>query len=223
MPHHTSRFRALRLAGPAAACMLALAACGGAGGAKASPDVASLPTSNTGPAPSSAAGSDATASSGTATGGSAVSTTGRPQERLDDTPQEREALIHAWDECLVEHGAHWAAPREQSGPVNPSGNAGGIRTVADPVPDKAKAACENKLPLEPPELDPSINPHYRDDVLAEITCLRDHGEMVHLTSDTSVDPNGLGWTFDSSNTPLPANSDRIENDCELAAFGGKGK
>jgi hypothetical protein len=212
---------ALRRAAPAALCLLALTAltaCGGGG--KASPDVASLPSAG---ATGSATTGGRSAGSGGASGGTGATPTGtaaghsgRPQERLDDTPAEREALIHAWDECLAAHGAHWTTTR--------SGVAGSPKQIADPVPPAAGAACEDKLPLLPPELDPSLNPHYRDDTLAEIACLRAHGVMVHLTADTSVDPDGLGWTFDSSMTRVPDNEGQIEDQCQLSAFGdGKGK
>lgn len=224
-----ARSHGVRGAAAAALCLFALAAalsgCGGGGGGKESPGVASLPGAGTASASASAAGDPSAANvpagtpttdaTGSATG-SATGDSARPQERLDDTPAEREALIHAWDVCLVAHGAHWTTTR--------SGVAGAPKQVADPVPPAAHAACEDKLPLTPPELDPNLNPRYRDDMLAEVACLRSHGVMVHLTQDTSVDPNGLGWTFDSSTTKVPDDEGQIENACQLAAFGnGKGK
>jgi hypothetical protein len=202
-------------------CLLALTGCGGGGG-KAAPGVASLPSAAATTAPGAPGSSAASGSSDAATeaptskGGTATDSAARPQERLDDTPAEREALIHAWDECLVAHGATWTTTRP--------GIAGAPKAVADPVPKQAKAACEDKLPEEPPELNPALNPHYRDDMLAEIACMRAHGIMVHLVSDTSVDPQGLSWTYDSSNTKIPANDGQIEDQCQLEAFGGgKGK
>jgi hypothetical protein len=214
---------------PAALCLLALTACGGGGGAKASPDVASLPGSDAASAPASgtqgAAGTptgSAATGSGSGSAPGAGSPSGRPQERLDDSPQQREALIHVWDQCLVDHGAHWTTTR--SGPAAAQTGADTIKSVADPVPPKASAACEDKLPLEPPELNPALNPHYRDDTLTEIACMRGHGVMVHLTQDTSVDPGGLGWTFDSGMTKVPDDEGRIEDQCQTQAFGGgKGK
>ncbi|WP_329134748.1 hypothetical protein OG552_19780 [Streptomyces sp. NBC_01476] len=223
MAHHTSRpagrrrTRALLLTAPAALCLLTLTACGG-GGAKATPGVASLPTTKA-PSAGRAAGTPTPTTTSTttaSTSGAGGDSTARPQERLDDTPEEREALIHAWDQCLVDHGAKWTTSR--------AGVAGAPKQVADPVPPAASAACEDKLPQLPPELNPDLNPHYRDDTLAEIKCLRDHGVMVHLVADTSVDPHGLGWTFDSSTVKVPDNESEIEDQCQLAAFGGgKGK
>ncbi|WP_055587621.1 hypothetical protein [Peterkaempfera griseoplana] len=216
-----ARARALHLAAPAVLCMLALPLVSGCGKSetRATPSVASLPTSQT----TSQTTSDAAGTSGTPSdpaktpsspdaGPADGDTSRRPQERLDDTPEERAALIHAWDQCLVDHGAHWTTTRP--------GVAGAPATVADPIPPAASSACKNKLPLMPPELDPALNPHYRDDMLANIKCLRAHGVMVHLTSDTSVNANGLSWTYDSSDTPLPPNQGQIEDKCQMEAFGG---
>ncbi|MBY8882448.1 hypothetical protein [Actinacidiphila acidipaludis] len=205
--------RILLPASAAALCLLALTGCGGGG--KAAAGVASLPSTPPATAPAAtdgaAPGTPATPTGpGTVPTGAGSST--RPQERLDDTPAEREALIHAWDVCLVDHGARWTTTR--------AGVAGAPKTVADPVPKQASAACEDKLPQEPPELNPALNPHYRDDTLAEISCLRAHGVMVHLVPDTSVDPGGLGWTYDSSTTQVPANEGQIEDQCQRQAFGG---
>lgn len=174
-----------------AAVVAALVACGG-GNDAANPQVASLPT---------------TSSAGVTVAPPA--TAGRPQERLDDTPERHEALIAAWDACLVARGATYGG----------AGVAGG-KSLKEPIPTAAKNACTDKLPIGPPELDPSQNLHYRDDMVAEINCLRAHGDRVHLTSDTSVYPNGLGWTYDD-NATVPANEGQIEDACQLAAFGGK--
>ncbi|MBM9504506.1 hypothetical protein [Actinacidiphila acididurans] len=216
-PHSARRGPLLRRtllpAAPALLCLLALTGCGGGG--TAAPGVASLPTTTS--ATSAALTTDSAGTpAGTTPATPPAAPTGtsatRPQERLDDTPAEREAMIHAWDECLVAHGAHWTTTRP--------GVAGAPKTVADPVPKEASAACEDKLPQEPPELNPALNPHYRDDTLAEIDCLRSHGVMVHLVPDTSVDPGGLGWTYDSGTTKVPANEGEIEDQCQLKAFGG---
>jgi hypothetical protein len=145
--------------------------------------------------------------------------------RLDDTQDRRDALIAAWDACLVKNGARYAPDngrRSAAGAAagqEPTGKA--YRQVQEPIPQPAKAACMNKLPLLPVEFDPSLNPHYRDNAVANVKCLRQHGIKVHLTKDTSENPNGLGWTYDDNAGPLPENSGTIEHDCELAAYGGK--
>ncbi|HEY2698305.1 MAG TPA: hypothetical protein VGJ45_22785 [Pseudonocardiaceae bacterium] len=176
--------------------LLALAACG-SGSDSAQPQVAALPSS----------GANSANQAPTTT-----VTAGRPQERLDDTPEQHEALIHAWDVCLLANGATTEGA---------TGVAGDRTPIKEPIPKQATNACMSKEPLGPPELDPNLNPNYRQDWLDEISCLRSHGEMVHLTQDTSVDANGLSFTFDDNAPPLPANEAQLENSCELAAFSGK--
>jgi hypothetical protein len=176
--------------------LLALAACGSSDNS-APPQVAALP------------------SSGASSANQAPTTTvtaGRPQERLDDSPQQHEALIHAWDVCLLANGATTEGA---------TGVAGDREAIKEPIPKQAYDACMSKEPLGPPELDPSLNPNYRQDWLADISCLRSHGVMVHLTQDTSAGPNGLAWTFDDNAPPLPSNESQIEDQCELSAFSGK--
>ena len=177
--------------------LLALAACGSGSGDSAAPQVAALPSS---------------ASSSASQAPTTTVTAGRPQERLDDTPQQRQALIHAWDVCLLANGATSQGA---------TGVQGDPDLIKEPIPKQAYTACLSKEPVGPPELDPNLNPNYRQDWLNEISCLRSHGVMVHLTQDTSAGPNGLSWTFDDNAPPLPANESQLEDSCELAAFAGK--
>jgi hypothetical protein len=176
--------------------LLTLAACGGSADS-APAQVAALPSS--------------TSSSASQAPTTAV-TAGRPQERLDDTPQQHEALIHAWDVCLLANGATTEGA---------TGVRGDKTSIKEPIPKQAIDACIGKEPLGPPELDPSQNPNYRQDMLDEISCLRSHGIMVHLTQDTSVYANGLSWTFDDNAPPLPANQGQIEDTCQQTAFADK--
>jgi hypothetical protein len=131
-------------------------------------------------------------------------------ERLDDTPQQIDAIITAWNDCLAAHGATYG---------NVPGVAGS-QNLAN-IPASAKAACVDKQPQLPPQLDPAQNPQYRADSIANVACLRAHGVMVHLVSDNSVSPNGLSWTFDSDASSPPANLSQIQQECQLKAFGGK--
>jgi hypothetical protein len=208
------------------ALLLVLASCSGG---SAGPSVASMPDPTTPPreatasssalaashdaSPTPGAGSGSTGTTGTTGGGTAAGA--RPQERLDDTPQEHQALIQAWDDCLVAHGAQTSTSR-QAGVM-------GATTIVEPIPDSAKAACTDKLPLLPPELDPAQNPHYRDDSVALVACLRGRGVMVHLTQDTSVYAGGLSWTYDDHAPPMPADEQQSERTCTLMAFGGSGQ
>jgi hypothetical protein len=194
--------RAAVLALSSLICVFALSACGGGGGGggDTKPEVASLPSSKAPSGPASGAAEP-----------SSSATKGRPQERIDDTPAEDAALIQAWDDCLLDHGA----------PVSKgAGVKGAPKTPGEPIPEAARKACEDKLPLLPPEEDPAQNPHYRDDSVADVKCLRDHGVKVHLTSDTSVFANGLSWAFDSGQGSGPADMSKIEDQCMIQSFGG---
>jgi len=203
-----------------------LAGCSGSSG-EPEAQVASLPTSAAA-STETATGTEETPGSTKSTGKNADSgtTAGRPQMRLDDTQDRRDAMIAAWDACLVKNGARYAPDngRAAAGAAAAPGQDGTgkvLRQVQDPIPQAAKTACMNKLPQLPVEFDPNLNPHYRDNAVTNVKCLREHGIKVHLTKDTSVDPNGLGWTYDDNAPPMPDNSGQIEHDCELAAYGGK--
>jgi hypothetical protein len=130
--------------------------------------------------------------------------------RLDDTAQRDQDLIAAWDRCLLHHGAKYTTSQP---------GVRGERVIAEPLPPAATQACQYKLPLLPTQLEPSQNPQYRNDSVAEVACMRAHGMMVHLVKDTSENPNGLSWTYDSSTSG--AGSPQIEHHCLLQAFGGK--
>jgi hypothetical protein len=112
-------------------CMITFTArSGGSSGGASDLQVASLP--------------DTTAASGSSqqSGGQPAATAnsaGRPQMRLDDTSQQREAYIQAWDACLVAHGAHYDTTQGKS-----------AYNVAEPIPAAASAACIDELPLMPP-------------------------------------------------------------------------
>ncbi|MGW1504110.1 hypothetical protein ACWCQW_37275 [Streptomyces mirabilis] len=208
---HTGIAAVLRRAVPAAACLLALTACGSGGGTHSDPGVASLPS------PSGKTGS-ASGTTGSQDSGAAqdAAASGRPQERLDDTDLRRAQLVHAWDQCLVAHGAHWETKRAAIAGIKPGTLYDG---VADPIPEAAGKACMNKLPLSPPEEDPDLNPHYVEDMKADIACLRAHGYKVHLTKDTSDNPKGLSWTYDGDSGAEVTES--AEHTCLLQAFAGK--
>jgi hypothetical protein len=193
----------------AALLTLVLAGCGS--NQKASePQVPSLPAN-----PSASAEGD-TGIGSNADDDDSASSKGRPQRRLDDTEERGRQLTGAWYDCLVKHGARWATLEDGPG-VAGVGN----KFPARPYPAKAQAACRNKVPLDPPELDPATNPHYRDDWKADVKCLREHGIMVHLTKDPSAGPNGLTWTYDEDAGQSPDNQEQIENDCMMRAFGNK--
>jgi hypothetical protein len=131
----------------------------------------------------------------------------RPQLRLDTSSAERDRLFTAYDDCLVAHGVK-VNPVNQAGPAGP-----GRRLDQSGEPKSAYVACTDKLPRQPPELDEDLNPNYAAQWNDNVKCLRAHGLMVHVTEPGS-------WTWDSSNTVVPANEEAIENGCLLETFGG---
>ncbi|MCP2264369.1 hypothetical protein ACFQHV_23895 [Promicromonospora thailandica] len=143
--------------------------------------------------------------------------TGRPQLRMDDSPEREAALWTTYDQCLLDNGAQVNDGR-QAGVAAATGGREAI-VVLQPVPEEATTACADLLPLQPPELDPDINPDYHDDFVAWVTCMQEKGMPVHLTKD-SGDPTLPSWTYDDSDVVLPDDADVIEEDCMLAAFGG---
>ncbi|MCD0484836.1 hypothetical protein LO771_21180 [Streptacidiphilus sp. ASG 303] len=189
---------------------MTLAACGSGGGGDAGRGVDTLVSG-------SAAPDKGTASQGAAPGPAVDAR--RPQERLDSTDEEKNKLDDAYWACLQAHGVPMMYRRVTSGQQAP------------PTQDKAEIAkhragfdaCRDKQPLPPPELEPQTNPHYADDFHAYVKCLRHRGVKVHIVPDTSANPDGLSWTFDSGNDPGIPESERDKADraCTLEAFGGK--
>lgn len=188
-----------------AAALTAVAGCGAANSSANDP-VASIPSSSS----SAQTAASAAASTAGATAAAVTGSGGQPGvvERLDDTPQQIDAIISAWNSCLVAHGATYG---------NVPGVAGS-KNLAN-IPISAKAACVDKQPVLPPQLNPASNPRYRADWIAEIACMRGHGVMVHLTADSSNGPGGLAYTYDAGAQP-PANLGQIQQQCQLKAFGG---
>ena len=172
----------------AAAAVLALGACSPSPGGTSAPDVATLASTPV----------RTTTSTPAKTGGQ------RPQLRLDTSDEERGRLFTAYDDCLVGHGVKVVL--DQPGP------AGGRRLDDSGEPKSAYTACAVRLPLQPPELDPDVNPKFAEQWNDNVRCLRKHGFKVHVTEPGS-------WTYDSSDVVTPPNGDQIEKDCEREAFG----
>jgi len=198
--------------------LASLAACGGA----SAPRVAHLPA----PGVTSAAGESGTPGSGAGGVGGSVdgalppdpedtdTAVGRPQFRLDDTDARRTALVNAYSQCLLDHGATRGG-RTGAAAQPVAGGAGGVPyiQVADPVPAAAKAACAGKLPLMPPQVEAATNPHFHEQSLAYVACLKKHGEWVELLDDHDLD-----WTYVAGH-PVPDDNGTIEQQCLMQAFG----
>ncbi|MBL1100203.1 hypothetical protein [Streptomyces coffeae] len=210
------RRRGLRLlvAGLAVAAMMPLAACSSGGGVESSSDQKSVDTLASG-----APKGKNTASKGGAHD-SAVDAK-RPQLRLDTSPEESQRLGDAYNACLQAHGVPMNTKRaalagaKQAAPLQ--------READTPKYRGAYKACLVKLPLRPPETRPETNPDYADDYRAYVKCLQHKGMKIHLVPDTSVSPDGLGWTFDEDTTgTLPESKiDQADRACSLEAFGDK--
>ena len=137
------------------------------------------------------------------------------QMYLDDTEARRGEMAHAYNRCLLDHGAARdtdAQVAEYQGGHDPI-------VIAEPVPARATSACADLEMRTPRELDPATNPDYRADAQANVDCLRDHGIAVHVPAASEDVPSGLLWTYDSASTPVPDDAAQIETACLLSTFG----
>jgi hypothetical protein len=100
---------------------------------------------------------------------------GRPRERLDMTAQESQALDQAYNQCLATNGYDKSRNGKDQAALT-----------------KAEAACVDKDPLPPWELDAS-NPHAADFVHAVVLCLRAKG--VRYVSEDPPDGGSYAFSF----------------------------
>ncbi|WP_329183402.1 hypothetical protein [Actinacidiphila glaucinigra] len=181
-------------------CVFVATACGSNTGSTGGPsgehDIASL-TTGTPTAGKDTALADATAPRGE---------DDRPQLRLDDSDVDRDRYWRAYATCLKEHGHKMASAR---GPyvIDGSDNS--------PTARAAMKTCANKLPRQPPELDPERNPHYAENWRANIKCLNAKGLKVVSLPDNS------GWNYAGHNTMGYDEQVKVEKECTMEAFGGK--
>jgi len=130
---------------------------------------------------------------------------GRPQLRMDSSDEEANRLFTAYEDCLVAHGVKIN--------MNQPAAAGTTRILdRSGEPKAAYTACAGKLPRQPPEMDAERNPNFEAQWNDNVRCLRAHGLMVHATEPGS-------WTWDGDGSPIPENSEKIQDDCEKEAFG----
>jgi hypothetical protein len=134
-----------------------------------------------------------------------VAATAGPRARLDSTAAELQAWSLAYWQCMKDHGAR----------VDNSEKAKSIGFVdKSQASPEAFAACASKKPnFVPPEMDPDLNPDYRQQWHEHVKCLQRKGMPVVETDD--------GWNFDSSNAVIPAGEEKIEHDCQIEAFSKK--
>ncbi|WP_326568768.1 hypothetical protein VSH64_44665 [Amycolatopsis rhabdoformis] len=191
----------------AGAAFVLLSACSGS---PAAPQVATLDTG------SASAGAPASSTTTANTDADA----GRPQLRLDSSPDERQAYWDAYDSCLRTNGHAVLNGRStHSGPVGGPGSQPALDMNDDsPQSKKAEEVCKGKLPLQPPELSPRTNPKFNDQFHDMVKCMTDKGAHVHVAPDTSVDPDGLTWQIDDGSSDTYDNLDKLADDCQLQAF-----
>lgn len=178
----------------AAVSALALTACG-PGQDSAAPQVASLPSTTSGPASGAASASPETGFQ-------------RTQLRLDSSQAD---IVRAWvpyNDCLKANGIRTIPQRNNEPDMNDN----------SAIAKAAEKKCADRIPLQPPELDPAKNPDFQDDYQNYISCLNKAGMHIH-----AIQPFGTGWTFDDGTTPsVPEDQQvKVDTDCQVGAFSGK--
>ncbi|WP_410623742.1 hypothetical protein [Amycolatopsis sp. cmx-8-4] len=131
---------------------------------------------------------------------------GRPRHRVDETAEESQRLIEPWRTCMKDHDADVD--------TQPNSIEGAEKWSADHK--AAGDACRAKLPLLPWGMDRD-NPAYQDNMHKWVQCMNDKGMHVVETPDNDESP----WTYGSD--AQPPNSDKIEQDCEVAILGPSDK
>jgi hypothetical protein len=144
----------------------------------------------------------------------AIAASGRPQIRVDTSREEREELEQVWVRCLKDHGA----------PVNSKIDGKGKEVLAprqnsrnDPAYREANQACDAKLPVNPPEEDPSTNPNYDDDVREWVQCMRGRG--LKITRAPKGSPSD--FNYEDPDQMLDAKWQKVMDECKIEAFSAK--
>ena len=101
-----------------------------------------------------------------------------PRERLDDTPEDYEALIKPYEDCMKRHGLGSKGQRASDG-----------KMPSKSVADAADKECQPLMPLPPWELDPA-NPEAKDFARDVVKCLKEKGVKY-----VEVNADGPGWAF----------------------------
>ncbi len=138
---------------------------------------------------------------------------GRPQFRLDMTEDEKNQIWTTYKICLKDHGV-----KPLQGRPGPSGPGNGLLLDDSGEPKSAYLACANKLPLQPPELDPAKNPDFPQQWNDYVKCLRGRGLKVHATGPGE-------WTYDEDSTSASDSAalTKAEHECTMEVFGGRKK
>jgi len=131
---------------------------------------------------------------------------GRPRLRLDSSDAERDHYWHTYATCLKDQG-HRMLPQRGRDSIDDTDNS--------PTAQAATKACTGKLPLQPPELEWTSNPHYDDDYRTYVQYLNGNGLKVSALPDNS------GWTYDGNSTMSQARQNEVDRNCATEAFGNR--
>lgn len=135
-----------------------------------------------------------------------ASPAGRPVMRIDMTRDEEDQLWNVYFKCLAENGV--PMKKDAAGAYQFSTDDGKMRADKPEV----RKACGDKVPQQPPEMDPEQNPYLKDDENNFWQCLKDHGDDVHKVAD--------GWEPGPKWGEIP-NAAAVTEACEVQAFDGK--
>ncbi|MBD0693410.1 hypothetical protein [Streptomyces sp. CBMA123] len=207
--------------------LAALTACGSGPGAQSGAPgaaVASLassappgsPTEPPAAGAAEAAGAGTTPAAGAASGTpSPGSTADRPQQRLDDTQEHDAQLWTGYYNCLGDNGV------PLTGGIAPAGQP--MQKQPPPgtsIPQSALTACQSRMPLMPPEMDPKLNPNYSTDFSAWVNCI--NGKGLKVKAYGTPGSGNSGWSYDGQPTMPQAQQTQVIAACKTEAFRGNG-
>lgn len=132
---------------------------------------------------------------------SAAASTG-PRARLDTTQAEKLAWARAYWQCMKDHGAR-VTNTEKAKSI-------GVVDQSQASPEIFAACAPKKPNFIPPEMDPALNPDYKQQWHENVKCMQRKGMPIVETDD--------GWTYNSSNAVIPANEEEISRECEIETF-----
>lgn len=190
-----------------AATVLTACGAGDGDGAKAAKDgVSTLETGS--PAPGGESGASA----------SSKTDSRRPQLRMDSSEEERDKLLNAYNACLQAHGVPMNTKRAEMAGAKQAWPMQGEEITKKYKP--AFDACLVKLPLQPPELDSAVNPHYTDQYRNFVKCLKGKGAHIHMTLNEHGVANG--YTYDDGGKGISEDEEtKASKVCEKEAFSVK--
>jgi hypothetical protein len=141
----------------------------------------------------------------------------RPQLRMDSSKADIDAAWASYDVCLKDHGHVMLQGNGLDAHAGEAAPPGQLPDMNDNSPKSlaARQACQNRLPLQPPEMSQTTNPRYLDQYHVYMTCLTKHDLAVH-----AIDPFGTGWTYDDGVTPklTDRQAEQVDHDCQLSSF-----